>query len=68
MNSDMDYSLIPLQEDRPELEGYNIIYVELSKDGTCVEVLFKNKEFDNQYIEIPIEFIKPILTSYINSK
>jgi len=35
--------------------------VELSDDGTSIEVLYKSDLSGNHYVDIPIEFIKPLL-------
>ena len=36
--------------------------ISISDDGKELEVLFKNDKWGNHYIEIPIEFIKELLT------
>ena len=36
-------------------------FVEVSKDKKTIEVLFNTNENGNQYIDIPIEFIKNVL-------
>ena len=35
--------------------------VELSGDGKTIEVLYSSDEHGNNYIDIPIEFIKSVL-------
>lgn len=38
-------------------------HVSLSRDGETIEVLFASGDFGNQYIEIPVEFIKAVLNA-----
>ena len=35
--------------------------VELSEDGKHIEVLYNYNAFGNQYIEIPVEYIKNVM-------
>lgn len=37
--------------------------VSLSDDGEAVHVLFASNDWGNQYIEIPVEFIKAVLNA-----
>ena len=37
--------------------------VELSEDGKTIDVMYNTNEWGNQYIEIPIEFIKALIPS-----
>ena len=36
--------------------------VELSDDGKTIEVLYSSDQHGNNYIDIPVEFIKSVLT------
>lgn len=35
--------------------------VELSKDGRSIEILFNSTDQGNQYVDVPIEFIRRLL-------
>ena len=35
--------------------------VELSEDRETIEILFNNNENGNQYIDVPVEFIRQVL-------
>lgn len=35
--------------------------VEISEDGKTLEIWFNSNNFGNQYVEVPIEFVKNIL-------
>jgi hypothetical protein len=37
--------------------------VSLSLDGKTINVLFASNDWGNQYIEIPVEFIKAVLNA-----
>lgn len=40
--------------------------VSLSLDGKTINVLFASNDWGNQYVEIPVEFIKNTLKAYID--
>ena len=42
----------------------NKVDVELSDDKKSIEILYKNDNQGNYYVDVPIEFIKEILKDY----
>lgn len=42
----------------------NIDDIELSEDGTEIEVLFKTDYNGDNYVDIPVEFVKKIINSH----